>query len=148
METTYDQDFYKWTQESARLLRERRFEDLDIENLVEEVESMGRSEKREFVSRLAVLIAHLLKWEYQPERRSRSWASTISTQRSEAEDVLEDNPSFKSIMDEMILKAYRKAIFRAVSDTGLSGKLFPPSCPYSFEQVMDMEFLPGALLEQ
>jgi len=148
MGTLYDQDFYKWTQESARLLREGRFSDLDIENLVEEVESMGRSEKREFISRLAVLIAHLLKWGYQPGKRSRSWASTIVEQRSEVADVLEDNPSFKSTLDDMILRAYKKAVIKVESETGLDEKAFPEACPYSFEQIMDRKFLPGPLLEQ
>lgn len=143
METLYDQDFYRWTQESAQLLREGRFAELDIDNLVEEVESMGRSEKRGFVSRLAVLMAHLLKWQYQPGRRTRSRLLTIRAQRLKVASILKDNPSFKHLLHEMIDEAYQETILSAMNETGLDEEVFPSSYPYTFDQMMDKAFLPG-----
>jgi K+ transporter len=143
MKTLYDQDFYEWTQENARLLRERRFSEIDIDNLVEELEIMGRSEKRAFVNHLAVLIAHLLKWERQTVLRSRSWKYTIREQRAQVADILADNPSFKHSLDEMLSKAYGKAIIRVVKETGLDEEAFPAACPYGFEDISDTGFFPG-----
>jgi hypothetical protein len=143
METLYDQDFYEWTQENARLLRERRFSEIDIDNLIEELETMGRGDKRAFVNYLAVLIAHLLKWERQTALRSRSWKYTIREQRAQVADILADNPSFKHSLDEMLSKAYGKAIIRVVKETGLDEEVFPAACPYEFENIMDTSFFPG-----
>jgi hypothetical protein len=143
METLYDQDFYEWTQENARLLRERRFSEIDIDNLVEELETMGRSEKRAFVNRLAVLIAHLLKWQFQPERRSKSWLYTIKEQRRKVMDILEDSPSLKHEIQQRISRAYEDAILLAVRDTELDEETFPASCPYELDKIMDTTFFPG-----
>jgi len=142
METLYDRDFYQWTQENAQLLREGRLSEIDLENLIEELEAMGRSEKRAFVSRLAVLIAHLLKWKYQPKIRSQSWQYTIMEQREKVNDLLEDNPSFKQSMDTMFSKAYKGAVLIILKETPLDKSDIPASCPYAFEQIMDNDFLP------
>ena len=91
----YDQDFYQWTQEQAGLLKIGALSQLDVENLIEEIESMGKSQKKELISRLTVLIAHLLKWDYQPERRGRSWELTIKAQRVQIRRHISENPSFK-----------------------------------------------------
>jgi len=143
MEALYDRDFYEWTQKNAQLLREGRLSEIDLENLIEELESMGRSEKRAFVNRLAVLIAHLLKWQYQPDLRAKSWRSTIKEQRMQVADLLEDNPSFKPFLNDMFLKAYKKAVVIAEKETGLEEETFPVPCPYELEEIMDTTFFPG-----
>jgi hypothetical protein len=105
----YDQVFYGWTQEQARLLREGRFAELDVPNVVEEIESLGRSERRELVSRLRVLLAHLLKWRYQDGLRGRTWQATIEGQRESARALLSENPSPKPQIPDMMVDAYARA---------------------------------------
>lgn len=102
----YEQDFFLWTQQMATALREGLLDQLDLENLAEEIESVGRSEKRELISRLRVLLIHLLKWQFQSERRSHSWQSTITEQRIQLELVLEDSPSFKGLVPDLLESAY------------------------------------------
>jgi hypothetical protein len=143
MVTLYDEDFYAWTRKNAQLLREGRLSEIDTDNLIEELEAMGRSEKRAFVNHLAVLIAHLLKWERQPALRSKSWRYTIREQRAQVADILEDNPSLKHSLGDLLLKAYGKAILRVVKETGLDEETFPPVCPFSADQIMDAAFFPG-----
>jgi hypothetical protein len=100
----YEQDFYAWTQEQARVLRNGAFAQLDIPNLVEEVESMGRSEKRDLTNRLTVLLAHLLKWQHQPNLRSRSWELAMAEQREQVDEVLDENPSLRVQLPEIIIR--------------------------------------------
>jgi hypothetical protein len=132
----YEQDFYQWTQEQAALLKAGALSQLDMANLIEEVESMGRSQKKELSSRLSVLITHLLKWEFQPEYQSRSWKSTIVTQRKEIKRLLKYNPGLKNFDIEMIAEAYQDAVEIASVETGLPESIFPESCPYSCDQIM------------
>ena len=132
----YEQDFYQWTQEQAALLKAGALSQLDMANLIEEVESMGRSQKKELSSRLSVLITHLLKWEFQPEYQSRSWKSTIVTQRKEIKRLLKYNPGLKNFDIEMIAEAYQDAVEIASVETGLPESIFPASCPYSCDQIM------------
>jgi hypothetical protein len=132
----YDQDFYQWTHEQAELMKAGAMSQLDIPNLIEEIESMGRSEKRELRSRLTVLLMHLLKWDYQPDRRSGSWKSTINTQRMDIEFVLKDNPSLKHNLEIVIDETYRVARQRVADETGLPESVFPLSCSYTVEQIM------------
>jgi hypothetical protein len=96
----YEQDFYQWTQQMAATLRDDRFDQLDIENMAEEIESLGRSDKRELRSRLTVLLMHLLKWHYQPEQQSNSWRATLTEQRIRILDLLAESPSFVSYLRE------------------------------------------------
>jgi Domain of unknown function DUF29 len=138
----YDTDFYAWSQQQAALLRDGRFGDADIENIAEEIESMGRTEKRELVSRLRVLLMHLLKWRYQPLRQVPSWEVSIRTQRIDIEHHLEDNPSLKSHMDEALARAYRGARPDAALETGLPEGTFPSACPWSYAQIIDATFWP------
>ena len=105
----YEQDFYQWTQEQTELMKAGALSQLDIPNLIEEIEAMGRSEKRELRSRLTVLLMHLLKWDYQPDRRSGSWKSTINTQRMDIDFVLKDNPSLKHNLEMVINETYQIA---------------------------------------
>lgn len=138
----YETDFYAWCHEQARLVRERRFDDLDQENVAEELESMGRSDKKEMRSRLEVLIAHLLKWKYQPGARKPGWMSTIDEQRSEIASVIEDSPSLKYYPASIAKGRYRAARLKAAKETGIDFTLFPEDCPFTPEQILDPEFLP------
>ena len=140
----YSEDFYGWTQEQARLLREHRINELDLENLLEEIESMGKSEKRELESRLEVLLMHLLKWQYQPNFQGKSWELTIREQRAKSIRHLKENPSLKALLAEIFEYAYEGARMGAARQTGLSLEIFPTSCPWTFEQVTEPAFFPGA----
>ena len=142
MGSTYETDFYGWIQEQAALLRAGRFAALDVEHLIEEVEGMGKSEKRELLSRLAVLLAHLLKWHFQPGLRSRSWSATIKEQRKMMDLLLKDNPSLKAQLGGLLPDAYEVAVLSAERQTGLSESAFPASCPYTPEQITDDGFWP------
>ena len=140
--TLYEQDFYAWANEQAGLLRAGKLAQADIEHIAEEIESMGKTEKRELVSRLAVLLLHLLKWQFQPGRRGTSWQATIRLQRRDLTRHIRDNPSLKATLDEAISYAYGNAIIEAVGETGLLEGTFPTACPWSFEQIMAEDFWP------
>jgi hypothetical protein len=139
----YDRDFYAWANEQAALLRAGKLSAADIEHIAEEIESMGKTEKRELISRLAVLLTHLLKWQYQPDRRSSSWDATIRTQRLEVRDHLIDNPSLKARLADALAAAYERAIIAATAETGLGQSTFPATCPWNFDQIMSGDFWPG-----
>ncbi|MEI8396526.1 MAG: DUF29 domain-containing protein [Rhodospirillaceae bacterium] len=139
----YESDFYAWANEQAALLRAGQLTVADIEHIAEEIESMGKTEKREMVNRLAVLLMHLLKWRYQPERRGSSWRTTIRVQRLALKRHLLDNPSLKSKREEVTEDGYSTALIEAAGETGLPEESFPPVCPWSFEQVIDEKFWPG-----
>ena len=138
----YDQDFYAWANEQAALLRAGKLAQADIEHIAEEIESMGRTEKRELISRLTVLLLHLLKWKFQPAGRSISWRNSIRVQRDDVTDHLLDNPSLKAKLEEAMTAAYRKAILQAVGETFLPDATFPATCPWSFAQIMAEDFWP------
>ena len=140
----YDQDFVAWANEQAGLLREGRLSEADIEHIAEEIEAIGKSEKRERVSRLTVLLLHMLKWQHQPAFRSTSWGLTLEEQRNRLEDHLADNPSLKFGFGEMIVSAYRNAVLGAARETGQDRSVFPVVCPWSFDQVIDPNFYPEA----
>ena len=138
----YDSDFYAWSREQAELLRAGKLAEADIEHIAEEIDSMGRTEKRELVSRLEVLLLHLLKWRFQPGKRGPSWEASIRVQRYSIEDHLDDNPSLKPLLPQALASAYRKATLEAVAETGLAGPTFPAACPWTVEQVLDGGFWP------
>ena len=142
MTSTYEQDFFAWTQQQANLMREHQFDALDLEHLIEEIESMGASERRQLANRLKLLLAHLLKWQYQPHLQSRSWSATIKEQRLSIQDLLDDNPSLRGTLDVVIPKAYRLARLLAVRETNLEESTFPERCPYSWGQIDDSSFYP------
>ena len=141
--TLYDRDFYAWANEQAALLRERRFDAADLANIIEEIETLGRSEMRELVSRLRLLLLHLLKWQYQPNFQGPSWRTSIVIQRHGISEHLTESPSLKSRLAEAISRAYHLARGEAAMETGLADKTFPPICPWSFEQMMAEDFWPG-----
>ena len=141
-EVKYEQDFYAWTQEQARLLREGRFAELDVVNVAEEIESLGRSEKRELESRLCILLLHLLKWQLQPVFRSRSWQLSVAEQRYRVVRHLKENPGLKAQLDAVMADAFHLALIEAEKETGLPGRSFPATCPWSYDQVVSDDFWP------
>ncbi len=141
-EQAYDKDFYAWAIHNAVLLRKKRLSEIDIENIAEEIESMGKSEKRELINRLAVLLAHLLKWKFQSERQCKSWELTIKEQRIELIDLLEDSPSLKHELEKKFSHTYQKALLIAEKETGLPQKTFPKKCPFTLKQSLDRKFFP------
>lgn len=143
----YESDFYAWTVEQAKFLRDRAWNSLDIPNLVEEIESLGKQERQKLRSRLAILLGHLLKWEFQPSYRSNSWLGTIRSQRRRILELLEENPSLKPYLSEAKEKTYQDGLDLAVQETSLSYKIFPSECPYDLEQVLNYKFFPGTQLD-
>ena len=140
---TYEHDIVAWAQEQARLLRAGQYEFLDIEHLAEEIEDVGRSEQRELASRMARLLAHLLKWQYQPERRGTSWQRTIREQRRSLQRRLQKTPSLKAMLTDpdWCMDSWADAVAQAADETGLAD--FPEHCPWSwYEEVLREDWLP------
>jgi hypothetical protein len=133
---SYEADFYSWAQQQGALLRAGRVDALDRENLAEEIESLGRNEFDKLVSFYRLVLLHMLKWDKQPERRSRSWAISIANHRDSAVEVLADNPGLKPRSDNALSRAYRKARLEAADETGLPISTFPDACPYTFDEVI------------
>jgi len=138
----YDQDYYLWLMKNAALVREGRLSEADAENIAEELECMGKSEKRALVSRLAVLLAHLLKWRFEPEKRTNFWKYTIIEQRRKIIELLDDSPSLRHDLDNRFDYAYESARIRAAKETGMNMVSFPETCPFSLKQVMNNDFYP------
>ncbi len=138
----YEKDFYAWTVEQARLLRSGELSAVDIENIAEEIESMGRSDRREIKSRLIVLLCHLLTWQMQPQMRSTGWSGTIREQRRKIEELLSESPSLRPTAPEILPRAYAEAREDAADEAGLAEAAFPEACPFSAEQVLSRGFLP------
>jgi Domain of unknown function DUF29 len=139
----YETDFYSWALEQGALLRDRRFAELDVENLMDEVEALARGEARELRHRYATLLLHLLKWQFQPEQRSNSWIGTIRRSRRDITDHLDENPGLKPRREELFQRAYPSGRDGAVAETDLPVEHFPAENPYTLEQAMDPEFWPG-----
>jgi hypothetical protein len=139
----YDRDFYAWSQRASELLRKGCFAEADVEHVAEEIEDMGIERKHSLKSQTRRLLWHLLKWQFQPERRSRSWRVSITNARVEISDILEENPSLGPSTHDLPGAVYRQAVNLAVEETGLARKVFPEGCPYSFDQMMEDNFLPG-----
>lgn len=141
-DSLYETDFYAWAYEQAALLRAGKLTQADIENIAEEIESMGRSEKRELVSRLRVLLLHLLKWRHQPPRRTPSWRLSILNSRDDLADHLRDNPSLKPQVREAMVDAYRRARREAAIETELPEATFPKECPWTYAEATDENYWP------
>jgi len=142
MAELYDSDFFEWTQRSAELIRQGRLSEADLEHIAEEIEDMGKRDRREVRSRLIVLIEHLLKWQLQPERRSPSWRDTIVEQRIQLRLVYEDSPSLRGLAEDELTQIYARAVRKAVSETGVAPDKFPSRCPYTEDQILELSFLP------
>ncbi len=140
--TAYDTDIVAWSLEQARLLRSGRFDALDIEHIADEIEDVGKSEQRELESRMAVLVAHLLKWKYQPERRGNSWRRTIIAQRKDIAYHLEEAPSLKAKLTDprWFDVTWTKALAQASTETDLD--VFPEVCPWTMAEILGEEFWP------
>ncbi|MFB2836025.1 DUF29 domain-containing protein [Floridanema evergladense] len=141
----YETDFYAWTQKQVELLRQHQLDCLDIENLIEEIDSLGKQQQQELVNRLGVLLGHLLKWEYQPSKRSRSWVATIREQRRKIAKLLQKNPSLKPYLEEAIQESYPDGVDLAVRETLMEYRTFPSEVSYTWQQIESPDFLPGLL---
>lgn len=139
---TYEQDFYGWTVEQVALLQNKQFDQIDLEHIIEEIESMGKAERNQLRNRLTVLLMHLLKWQYEPSHRCTSWVQTIREQRRAIPRLIKENPSLKSSLADLLLDAYSNAVEDAADETNLPISLFPTDCPWSYTQFMDKEFFP------
>jgi Domain of unknown function DUF29 len=137
---SYEADFYSWSLDQARLVREGRWDDVDRDNVAEEIESLGREQFNKLESALRVLLLDMLKWDHQPRKRSRSWILSIETQRIELDDVLGDNPGLKPRIEEAITRAYRKARLEAAKETGLDKAVFPETCGYTLDDITARSF--------
>jgi hypothetical protein len=151
MSGLYDEDIVLWSEHQAELLRRRAAGDLvndaavDWPNIAEEIESMGRAEQDQLTNRLAVLLAHLLKWRFQPDRRGNSWRLTILEQRRRAERVLSRSPSLKPRLDDILAEAYGDAMLIAARETDFAEATFPLVCPWTFEEALQADFLSEGL---
>ena len=142
----YEEDLYAWTQEQAALLRARQTDALDWDHLAEEVEWMVGRDRRELKNRLRIILLHLLKWQGQPARRGASWRKTLRTQRRHIKDLLQESPSLRRLVLDLMHEAYADAVKDAVDETGLPAEHFPGSCPYAPDDVLDEDHLPEASL--
>jgi hypothetical protein len=139
----YDFDFHEWITRNVKLLRHGRLSEIDAEHIAEELESMGKRDLRQLRSRLQVLVMHLLKWHYQPERQGTSWIQTIDHQRDEIEALLLDSPSLRARLSAALDHIYPKAVRTASQETGLPVATFPKNCPYLLDDILDTAFLPS-----
>ena len=142
--TSYETDIAAWANEQAQLVRAGRFELLDLEHIAGEIEDVGKSEQRELANRMSLLIAHLLKWQFQPERQGRSWQITIRNQRRAIELHLKQVPSLKAKLhdSEWLEIVWGDAIYQASKETGLDN--FPETCPWSIEDILNDAWMPIA----
>jgi len=141
-QTLYEKDFNLWIEQTINQLQNGDLTQLDRENLIEEIKSLGNSDKRETFSRLKILLVHLLKWKYQPQKRTASWLNTIDEQREQLELILKNSPSLKPHFQEIFSECYQKAIRAAVNETHLPCPIFPTECPFTPNQVLDADYLP------
>lgn len=142
MTTLYETDFNLWIEQTVNQLKNGDMGGLDLENLIEEIEAMTRSDKREIFNRLKVLIMHLLKCKYQPNKKTNSWIKTINEQRDQIELVLEDSPSLKPYLASKLEDCYKKAKRDAITETKLPPDKFPSDCPFTQSQILDPDFFP------
>ncbi|PZD73585.1 hypothetical protein C1752_02066 [Acaryochloris thomasi RCC1774] len=151
--TLYEQDFVTWAETTAQLLQQRKFSNIELESLIEEIQDLARRDRRQLQSRLSELLLHLLKWQYQPEFRSypqtenswneNSWARSIDKQRDGIRDLLKDSPSLKALISESLDECYTRARKGAARETRKSIEVFPTLCPYQESQILDDNFWPN-----
>lgn len=137
----YRRDLYGWALEQAAALRAGQIERLDLANLAEEIADLGSEQLHKLTSAYRIILLHLLKWDHQPERRTRSWVASIESHRAHAEDVLEDSSSLRTKQEIALGRAYRRARIEASGETGLPKTVFPSACPYSLDEIMTREFV-------
>jgi Domain of unknown function DUF29 len=139
---SYTTDFTLWAEQTAQLLRENRWQEIDLETLAEEIEGLGKSERRGIVSQFIRLLLHLLKWQYQPQRRSDSWLDSITDARTQIELAIADSPTLRNYPAEQLEYSYRRARQQAAQQTKLPLSVFPESCPYSIDRVFQEDWFP------
>ena len=144
----YDTDYLRWIETTVEKLRVRDFSNIDWENLIAEIEDMGRSERRSLESNLVVILLHLLKWQFQPDQISGSWKASIVEHRRRIRKTLKDSPSLKPYLEEVLVECYADAVEQASAETGLSVETFPQLCIYTAVEVLDSEFLPEFLPDE
>jgi hypothetical protein len=140
----YERDFHSWIEKHISLLKTGKFDEIDAEHLIEELEDMGKSNIRELESRFVILIAHLLKWQFQPDKQSSSWHGSIDEQRVQLSRLLRKIPSLKRELQNAISDSYPDALYLAIKETKLSQSTFPQTCSYTIEQLLDKNFYPNA----
>jgi hypothetical protein len=138
----YDRDYYQWILKNVQLLKEGRFNNIDAANIAEELESMVKRDKRQLVNRMIVLLTHLLKWHYQFEARSSSWKGTIMEQRRRLQQLLNDSPSLKPLLEEQLLTAWKEARESASVETGQAITTYPEQCIWDTDEILNPEWLP------
>ena len=141
--TLYEKDYYLWLKNTANLLREKNLAELDLPHLIEEIEDMGKREKRSLYSNLKILLMHLLKYRYQPEKRSNSWRYTIEEHRQRIAEAFSDSPSLKGYLLEVFDKCYQDAKKLATKETGLALEAFPTESPFTTDKTLDSDYLPS-----
>jgi Domain of unknown function DUF29 len=142
LKTLYDVDFHLWLESNIKLIKEGKLYQLDLENLLEELESMGKNNKNALKSNLAILLMHLLKYKYQKDKITNSWKFTIREHRYRLQDSLTDSPSLRGYFNEVFTQCYQRSRQLAADETGLSLNTFPLECPFTQLQVLDEDFLP------
>jgi hypothetical protein len=138
----YDADLYAWSTEQAKRLRVLKPDGLDWENVAEEIESLGRSDKRAIGSNLKVILEHLIKWRYQPQKRSKSWSGSIVEHRQRIRQLMQESPSLAQAPGELMTQAYADARRKALVATGLSERAVSKTCPFTVDQVLDEDYFP------
>jgi hypothetical protein len=141
----YDRDFQLWIENTTKLLREQKFTELDLENLIEEIEGMGKSQRSAVRSNLTIVLLHLLKWNYQPEKQTNSWKASIREHRIRLERDFEDSPSLKNYCQGIFVKTYQDSRKLAADEMGLELKVLPTDSPFTLIEVLDSEFLPRSI---
>jgi hypothetical protein len=145
IQTLYDADYQLWLTRTVQQLRDSDYDNIDWDNLVEEIEAMGKRDKQRLESNLIIVLLHLLKWQFQPQKRSGSWEASIIEHRRRIHRSLEDSPSLKAYLEATLNRSYQSARKQAKAETGLSLETFPNKCPYSVVEVLDEGFYPGRL---
>ncbi|MEH2387546.1 MAG: DUF29 domain-containing protein [Nostoc sp.] len=145
LKTLYEQDFYAWVEQTAELLRLQHWDTLDLEHLIEEVVDLGKSQQRALQSALRLVLSHLLKWKYQPERRSRSWQVTITRERLNLDELLQESPSLRRFLNdaEWINITYQRSRREAIVETGLLEDDLAIGCPFTVDEILDLDFYPN-----
>jgi hypothetical protein len=146
LQTLYEQDFYAWVKQTAELLQSHEWDALDLEHLIEEVVDLGKSQQRALQSALRLVLSHLLKWKYQPECHTRSWQVTITRERLNIDELLQESPSLRRFLNDAqcISTIYQRARREAMAETGLLEEVFAIACPFSVDEILDLDFYPNA----
>ena len=137
----YDRDYALWLETTIEQLRQQNFDQVDWENVLDEFESMSKRDRRSIKNNLVILLLHLLKWEFQPEIRSGSWKGSIREHRRRIQQILQDSPSLRSYVPEILSEAYTEAVEQTIDETGLETVVFPIDCPYNILNILNQSFL-------